>query len=451
LLLGYDPGGYVGYAKRTADPAAPWDLKPVSDPMHPVTIDSRTASGPATSTGRADRHPGDRRLVGTSHQRGRHALDIPQSVVRTGLCADVRCRLRWRRRCRRGDLGGPPKGPVVARAEEGRLANARNRTTASRMSRRPMPCAWPISMATNCPIWSPASVIGLTAPPATSNPTSRPSSSGSNSSVKMAPPISRPTASTKDSGIGTQFTVADVNGDGLLDICLGQQKGCPGADSTEAVKCFPASCHVPPRRNASWLCRAEKREHGSVGFLLLCAATNLGRAPARAPLGQDAPVGHVWRSVGTQRSSPPCQPGGRGPLAGSPLDELLAPPRSRAGRPARQTARPVSTVDQIPRLPLAAFRGRFIRTMCWPPACDRVNKAKTEAWVILSAEPEARIYAGLRPAPLPPTCGGTWSMARWPNCLHSFVPSRETACFCRPAPSTASGGGVLMAEVSAIE
>jgi len=35
LLLGYDPGGYVGYAKRTADPAAPWDLKPVSDPNAP--------------------------------------------------------------------------------------------------------------------------------------------------------------------------------------------------------------------------------------------------------------------------------------------------------------------------------------------------------------------------------------------------------------------------------
>jgi hypothetical protein len=35
LLLGYDPGGYVGYAKRPADLAAPWDLKPVSEPNAP--------------------------------------------------------------------------------------------------------------------------------------------------------------------------------------------------------------------------------------------------------------------------------------------------------------------------------------------------------------------------------------------------------------------------------
>ncbi len=45
-----------------------------------------------------------------------------------------------------------------------------------------------------------------------------------------------------------------------------------------------------------------------------------------------------------------------GPLGRQPARRTLATPRSRACRPARQAAGAVSAADQIPRLPLAAFR-----------------------------------------------------------------------------------------------
>ena len=63
---------------------------------------------------------------------------------------------------------------------------------------------------------------------------------------------------------------------------------------------------------------------------------------------------------------------------------------------------------------------------------------KTEAWVILSAEPDARIYAGLRPGTTPAELRRHLARARSPSvCTRSF-PGRATVCFCRQAPSTAS-------------
>ena len=55
-LMGYDPGGYIGYAKRKADRNVPWASIPSRRPAHlkPVIptqrINTRTASASATST-----------------------------------------------------------------------------------------------------------------------------------------------------------------------------------------------------------------------------------------------------------------------------------------------------------------------------------------------------------------------------------------------------------------
>ncbi|WP_397570550.1 type I phosphomannose isomerase catalytic subunit [Schlesneria sp. T3-172] len=72
---------------------------------------------------------------------------------------------------------------------------------------------------------------------------------------------------------------------------------------------------------------------------------------------------------------------------------------------------------------------------------------KSEAWVIVSVEPTARIYAGLQPGVtredfLTHMKGGTVE-----QCLHSFVP-RPGDCVSIPAGTIhAAGGGLIIAEV----
>jgi mannose-6-phosphate isomerase len=72
---------------------------------------------------------------------------------------------------------------------------------------------------------------------------------------------------------------------------------------------------------------------------------------------------------------------------------------------------------------------------------------KTEAWVVVSAEPTARIFAGLKPGitrsdVLSHLEGGTLA-----DCLHSFVP-KPGDCISLPAGTVhAAGGGLIIAEV----
>ncbi len=72
---------------------------------------------------------------------------------------------------------------------------------------------------------------------------------------------------------------------------------------------------------------------------------------------------------------------------------------------------------------------------------------KTEAWYVLDAEPEARIYAGLLPGVDERALRRALQQGNVSECLHSFRP-RPGDCVFLPAGTVhAVGGGVLLAEV----
>jgi mannose-6-phosphate isomerase len=72
---------------------------------------------------------------------------------------------------------------------------------------------------------------------------------------------------------------------------------------------------------------------------------------------------------------------------------------------------------------------------------------KTEAWVVIEAEPTARIYAGLRPGMTREVLQRHLQAGTVAECLHSFVPRAGDCVFLPAGTVHAVGGGVLMAEV----
>jgi mannose-6-phosphate isomerase len=73
--------------------------------------------------------------------------------------------------------------------------------------------------------------------------------------------------------------------------------------------------------------------------------------------------------------------------------------------------------------------------------------SKTEAWFVLDAEPDSRIYAGLLPGVDEPALRKALTAGTVADCLHQFQP-RPGDCLFLPAGTVhAVGGGVLMAEV----
>lgn len=72
---------------------------------------------------------------------------------------------------------------------------------------------------------------------------------------------------------------------------------------------------------------------------------------------------------------------------------------------------------------------------------------KTEAWVVLHAAPEARIYAGLRPGVTRAELERRLDDGSAAECLHSLTPRPGDCIFLRAGTVHAVGGGVLIAEV----
>ena len=72
---------------------------------------------------------------------------------------------------------------------------------------------------------------------------------------------------------------------------------------------------------------------------------------------------------------------------------------------------------------------------------------KSEAWVVVTAEPTARVYAGLKPGVTRSTFESHINAGTLIECLHSFVPVAGD-CISLPAGTIhAAGGGLIVAEV----
>ena len=75
------------------------------------------------------------------------------------------------------------------------------------------------------------------------------------------------------------------------------------------------------------------------------------------------------------------------------------------------------------------------------------NLGKTEAWVVLHAEPEGKIYAGLRPGVTPDELERRLDDGSAAECLHGFAPKAGDCVFLPAGTVHAVGGGVIIAEV----
>lgn len=72
---------------------------------------------------------------------------------------------------------------------------------------------------------------------------------------------------------------------------------------------------------------------------------------------------------------------------------------------------------------------------------------KTEAWVILHAEPGSKIYAGLKPGVTKEELARKLDDGSLAECLHAIAPKKGECVFLPAGVVHAVGGGVLMAEV----
>lgn len=72
---------------------------------------------------------------------------------------------------------------------------------------------------------------------------------------------------------------------------------------------------------------------------------------------------------------------------------------------------------------------------------------KTEAWVILAAEPGSPIFAGLRPGLDRPAIGRAIEEHRLVDCLHRFTPKVGDCLFIPAGTVHALGAGLLVAEI----
>ena len=75
------------------------------------------------------------------------------------------------------------------------------------------------------------------------------------------------------------------------------------------------------------------------------------------------------------------------------------------------------------------------------------ESAKTEAWLILDAEPTSRIYAGLKPGIGPAHLREALHQGAIEECLHAFTPNAGDFVFIPAGTVHALGGGVLLAEI----
>ena len=162
----------------------------------------------------------------------------------------------------------------------------------------------------------------------------------------------------------------------------------------------------------------------------------------KAPLPGNEPIGEAW--LLSDRDEHPSRVA-EGPLKGRTIGQLM---------------------EQSPRLILGKLAGRFRRfplllkfldvdkmlsVQVHPPdgkagLIPEGETGKTEAWVILEAGPESRIYAGLKPDTTPADLR-TLSHETADKYLASFTPQRGQAVLIEAGTVHSLGDGVVVFEV----
>ena len=151
-------------------------------------------------------------------------------------------------------------------------------------------------------------------------------------------------------------------------------------------------------------------------------------------LGKQLPPGKFGESWEISTHSHHVSRVAEGPLAGTKLDELWRQKGEILGAdPPAEFPLLVKFLDCHLQLSVQVHPDDELAARIRPG-----EQGKTEAWVIISAEADARIYAGLRPALLPKCSSNTWKPAASPSVCTGWSPSRVTACFCGREPYTAS-------------
>lgn len=157
----------------------------------------------------------------------------------------------------------------------------------------------------------------------------------------------------------------------------------------------------------------------------------------------DEPLGEAW--VLSDRDDHPSRVAD-GPLSGQTLKQLL-PDAGRAllGRHA----------DRHSRFPLLLkfLDARDTLSVQVHPTDDHKHllpageRGKTEAWVVLRAEPQSRIYAGLIPGVTPQALRRALAEGRLRDLLASFTPRPGDGVMLPAGTVHALGGGVMLFEV----
>jgi mannose-6-phosphate isomerase len=135
-----------------------------------------------------------------------------------------------------------------------------------------------------------------------------------------------------------------------------------------------------------------------------------------------------------------------GPQAGHTLRQLMDQERAALLGPAaeRYAVFPwlIKFLDAQDWLSVQVHPDEKAVRQLWPG-----EGSKTEAWFVLDAEPESRIYAGLLPGMDEPRLRAALKAGTVAECLHHFKPQPGDCLFLPAGTVHAVGGGVLMAEV----
>jgi mannose-6-phosphate isomerase len=134
-----------------------------------------------------------------------------------------------------------------------------------------------------------------------------------------------------------------------------------------------------------------------------------------------------------------------GPLAGITLAELLARHgRELLGRyyPLPQFPLIAKFLDARQALSVQVHPNDAQAARLDPPDCG-----KTEAWIVLEADPDSRIYAGLKSGVDRAALESAIRESRCADCLHWFNPSVGDCVFLPAGTVHALGAGILVAEI----